>query len=471
VKAIFAVWKESQKEFGFLKKDLKPFIEYCEFAGGPLDKRNIGNRELYTPHPIVNVMKPEFQPREKQKPAVEFLSKKEALNRVVDAATGFGKSFLGMNTAFNNEERTGFIMEPGHIKTWLESIDEQTNLDKKKKVCVVQGSHQLRALFEMQKQGLMDYDLIFFSAPTIREYIKNYENDVTEDFDQLEGAPSVQTFDVKPYDMFEFLKIGTIIRDEVHESIHALVKQIIYTHAPRIIFLSATLVSDNQFINRIYEKVFPLEDRWKSEDNKHICVRSALYDMYDPKRKIKFKGFRGYSHVKYEQSLMKTKKLEKQYLELMAGTINASYIKNYREGLKCLIIFSTKEMCRKAADYFEEKFEGKTVGCYIHGANDDELYERDIICSTPKGAGTGVDIKNLHTGILTVGLSSTQLSRQIMGRTRPIKKYKDMDPFFIYMTNKQIPAQRQYDNKRRLDVRMRCKDFKAIDLGFTLNAA
>lgn len=457
IKAVYATYKEDLSEFGFLRADLESFLNHMEFIGYRKEHFNITYRKMYEPMAIENQMREEFKPRDKQIPAVEFLSNKEAVNRVIDAATGFGKSFLGLNTAMNCEERAAFIMEPSHIKTWLNSIPEQTHINKKD-IVVIQGSDSLKALIDLERAGQNHYKLMFFSAPTLREYYKQYES---LEFEYL----------VDPCDLFEFLKVGTIIRDEVHESIHSLVRQVIYTHVPRVVFLSATLVSDNQFINRVYDRVFPKKDRWKSDDNRHICVRSVLYDMYDPKRKIKSKGFRGYSHVKYEQSIMKNKKVMEQYMDFLSSMTNASFVKTYQDGCKFLMICSTKEMCKHVAERIKSDYPQFTVGVYIHGAKDEELYERDIVISTPKGAGTGVDIPNLAVGWLTVALSSTQLSRQIMGRLRPIKKYPDRDPMFLYLTNKNISAHRQYDTKRRQDVRFRSKNFKAIETGFILKAA
>lgn len=458
IKSIYACWNHLNTEFGFLKADYEGFMSHCEFSGWDTSKFNVFYKDMYTPVAIEDQMRPEFKPRDKQIPAVEFLSVKEAVNRVIDAATGFGKSFLGLNTAMKCQQRTCFIMEPSHIKTWINSIPEQTYLSNKD-IVVVQGSANLKALMELETMGQNDYKLIFISAVTLRNYFKEYEESFEFDYP------------VKPRDLFEHLKVGTLIRDEVHESIHSLVKQVIYAHVPRVVFLSATLVSDNKFINRIYEKVFPMDSRWKSEDNKHICVRSVLYDMYDPKRKIKFKGFRGYSHVKYEQSIMKNDIACESYLEFLTRMLEASFVKKYEEGIKFLMICSTKEMCRIVAERFKKEFPQFTYGVYIHGAKDEELYERDVVISTPKGAGTGVDVPNLAVGWLTVGLSSTQLSRQIMGRLRPIKKYPERDPMFLYLTNKAIGAQKIYDQKRRQDIRFRSKNFKVIDTGYVLKAA
>lgn len=458
MKAIYAVWNKDSTKFGFLKEDFKRFVEFMEFAGVPRERLKIRYMELPKASPIANVMREEFKPREKQKPAVDFLSDKSKPNRVIDAATGFGKSFLGLNTAMQCEERAAFIMEPSHIKTWLKSIPEQTRLEHKKKVVVIQGRDTLKSLIDMAMMGIMEYDLIFFSAPTLREFYKDWEND---EYD----------YPVEPDELFGLLGVGTIIRDEVHEAIHALVKQVIHMHVNRVIFLSATLVSDNSFINKIYDRVFPKHSRWKSEENRHICVRSVYYDMFDPRRKIKFNGFRGYSHVKYEQSIMKSAKLKNQYLSLLGRLVQASYISKYKEGMKCLVICSTKDMCKLVSDYLKSKLSDFTVGCYIHGAKDEELYDRQIVVSTPKGAGTGVDIPNLAISWLTVAISSTQLNRQIMGRLRPIKLYPDTDPVFFYLNNNRIPAHRKYDQKRQVDVMTRSKNFKKIDTGFILRAA
>lgn len=457
-KAIFASTNAERSEFRMMRKDLEPFLEHLDFVGLGRQHVSLVDTTCTTYDDVGLKLKRGITARDEQQEAALTFGKDDSTgNRVLHAATGFGKTVCGYMLAAHYGRRTAFIMEPTHITTWVRSAGPFLDITNKD-ILTIQGSAQLDALIDLRECGMLEGKMIFFSAPTLRNYIKDCEDPL------LRGKWRIQ-----PSELFPYLGIGLCIRDEAHESIHALCKQVMYMNVPLCIFLSATLVSDNAFINNIYKKVFPMEDRWESKPNQHICVRSVRYSVSAQER-VKAVGPMGYSHVTYEKSLMKKAKLKKAYWELIKDCIEKSFLTNYKEGTKCLVICATKKMCSYLKEMAQKAWDDKTIGCFIGGAKDAELYERDIVFSTPKGAGTGKDIPNLSVAYNTVAIGSTQLSRQVMGRLRPIKLYPDQDPYYYLLFNREIRQHLQYEQKRKIDSLGRCKDFKTIELDVCLTS-
>ncbi|QAX96032.1 hypothetical protein [Vibrio phage vB_VmeM-Yong XC32] len=454
-KAVYAARTSDNSEFRLLRADFEPLLSHLEFMGFDASRVSVETPDVPEGLDIeINWTSP-FSPRDEQPQALEFALEPNKVTRVLEADTGFGKTYCGFYTACILKKRTAFIMEPSHIKTWVKDANEYCDIGQSE-ILVIKGGDAIRALCDMQKHDMLEAKFIFFSATTLRNYISDYEN-------KDEPFP----YEVPPDQLMEFLQVGFIIRDEVHESIHALCKQVMYTNVERMMFLSATLVSDNSFINKMYGRVYPDEDRWKSKPNQHIQVRSAFYNAAK-KAGLTGKGPRGYSHVNFEKQVFRKAKLKKEYWGLIKECVDVSFIRRQLEGTKCLVICATIKMAQFLAEEAKKAWPEHTIGCYVAGAKDEELYERDIIFSTPKGAGTGVDIKNLSVGWNTVAISSTQLQRQIMGRLRPIRKHPDKDPYFFMLWNRNVPQHLNYEHKRSIDLIGRCKSYKKVDLGMTI---
>lgn len=456
-KAVYAAATSDHKEFRLLKSDLKPFLQFLEFDG--IDPATIEVKDVSVDTwASSNIpLKEGFTPRNaEQAEAVAFGLKVEEPTRTLEAATGFGKTFCGIYMAAQLGRRTAFIMEPGHIKTWLADLDDFTGFDPEK-VVVIQGGEGIETAINLAKDDAFLYDYVFVSATTMRNYIKDYEN---KDEYFPYGCP--------PQDFLKLLGIGFLVRDEAHESIHALCKQTMYSNVPNILYLSATLVSDNPFINRIYEKIYPAKDRWQSKPNQHIAVRSLFYGSKFSAN-LKTNGPRGYSHVLYEKSILKSARLKKGYWDIISDVLDTFYLASFKEGKKALVVSATINMCNFLAKEAAKRYPDRTIGIYAGGAKKAELYERDIVFSTPKGAGTGVNIPNLALGVNTVAISSTQLSRQIMGRTRPIKLYPEDDPFYVMVWNQNVKQHLQYEKRRAMDCRGRCKDYYVVNMPHVLS--
>jgi superfamily II DNA or RNA helicase len=99
------------------------------------------------------------------------------------------------------------------------------------------------------------------------------------------------------------------------------------------------------------------------------------------------------------------------------------YLLNYfndKEG-KMMILSSKIESTNIIYDYIKENFQEKTISVYNSKISEDDKIKAitsDIISSTPKSAGTGVDIPGLRFEIMTEPYSSKITASQVSGRLR-----------------------------------------------------
>lgn len=378
---------------------------------------------------------------------------------VTDSFTVTHNTFLGIHSASKFGVRTALVAASGHFPTWINAFKDFTTLDVSKEVCTVQGQKQLGTVVDLAKSGENPYKVMLISISTLRNYLKMYlEEGITID-------------DLSPYDLFPTLGIGLRIVDESHENIHALITSTIHTHVKRTIYLSATLVSEDEAINKQYVRIFPPEDRFlKVKDNDHCIAVGFNYGIREHK-KLKYQGGKGYSHVKFEQSIMKDKALEKGYYQMIYELANSAFFSRKKDGQKLLIFCATTEMCDKLAAYIKKALGEKntlSVSAYTADHAESILYETDVIVSTPSSAGTGKDIPDLAVGISTVAIGSVQRNLQMLGRLRPLKRWPEQDPVYIWLTCTNIRQHNTYSFKKHEQFKGKVKDMRKINSNYNL---
>lgn len=358
-------------------------------------------------------------------------------------------------------------MSATHMATWVSGAKEYMHMTPNN-LMLIQGSAALKAAIQMSQMNMLEVDLILFSAETIRGFLKAWEERDVEPFD----------YGCSPYELWKVLKVGFVIGDEAHEQIHNRFRMTAYTHAPKVLYLSATLICDDPFINLMYRHIFGAEeDIWESDNNKHIAVRPLFYQLDKDllyNRKFKHNGPRGYSHIEFEKSVMRNKKLTNQYFRFIKATIDSAlYDKNFVEGMKGFVMFASIKMGEAFQKYLKEQYPNRTIGLFVGGSAKAELYERDIVIGTPRSIGTGKDVPGLKALIQTVAVNSSQLNLQIMGRLRPVKingVLIAVDPLYVYLNCEQIKQHKIYHQHRLAHVAEKCKDIKVIRHHFKLGS-
>jgi superfamily II DNA or RNA helicase len=132
-----------------------------------------------------------------------------------------------------------------------------------------------------------------------------------------------------------------------------------------------------------------------------------------------FHGFNKIRYAEYQSTC-------KEFYDALEYTIK--YFKTM-EG-KMMILSSTIDNTEVIKKFIDDKFPDATTSVYhskISAEEKNKAMEADIISTTPKSAGTGVDIPGLRTVIMTESYSSTVQADQVSGRLR---EYSEHDKTF-----------------------------------------
>lgn len=448
----FAAKSPCGNYIGMLKPAYELFVSDLMFSTGVKPAINL------TVKPPSDNAKVEFKIKDgisfkddEQESAYNFTQQDMPMH-IIEAKTGFGKTFLGIYTSAKMQTRTMFIMQAKHIKTWLADLDNFIDIEKTD-VGIIRGRESIVSAVELQKQGKYNPKFIFVSSETFREYIKAYESE--EEY-----------VDVTPEDFCEFFNVGRVVRDEAHEALYTLVKQTLYLNVKNVLCLSATIVSEDKFMSKMYELTFPKKYRWKSSNNKHIEAFSVRYRSDNGLKVASSTGY-GYSHIKYEKSIMKKPYLRDQYVNMILE-IADEYAIDYKPGMKLIVFCSMIETCEYVTKELQKKFKDLEVNTFVGKTKEEVLYNSDVIVTTPGACGTGVNIINLSHSINTVAIGSKKLAWQLMGRLRPIKKYPDISPKFYFLSNMSLAPHRKFEQTRRYDLLDKTKSLKSMDIGMKL---
>ena len=160
-------------------------------------------------------------------------------------------------------------------------------------------------------------------------------------------------------------------------------------------------------------------------------------------------GSSAYSHIAFEQSILKRDFLTRGYMRIIKDVLQTYYIDKCEEGDKCLIFVSTVQLATLLTEELQKSYSSEyMVARYCEDDPYENLLESDIIVSTNLSAGTGVDIPNLRVAIQTVSISSQVMNLQSLGRLR---KLPGKDVRFCYIYSGNIAKQVEY-HKRRIEL-------------------
>lgn len=437
---------------GLLKPSYQRFIEEVRFKLGYSPNQTI-LRDLPSSGTSINFdIKPDVKFKdEEQEEAYNFTMTDRPMH-ILECATGFGKTFLGIYSSAKIGERTLFLMQSGHIGTWLDDIEKFINI-KKTDVGIIRGRDSLVAAYDLLKIGKYEPKFIFASSETFREYIKAYETDN-------------EYVDLKPGQFCKAFNIGRVVRDEAHEALHTLVKQSLYLNVKSMLCLSATIVSEDKFIIKMQETMFPKEHRWKSKNNNHIEAFSVRY-YQDYTLKLRYSTGYGYSQMRYEKSILKRPCVRKQYMDMIMEVVDNFKI-DYQKGMKMMVFCGLVEMCEYVTKILSGFFPDLKVATYVGKTDRAVLKEADVIITTLGSCGTGTNIVDLAHAYNTVSVGSRRQAWQAMGRLRKLVNYPGVYPKYYFFSNMSIAPHRKFESKRQFDLLDKTKSLKTIDLGMKL---
>lgn len=456
VSHVFARFNADKTELRFNVEKLPELIKLMK------DNGYAENRILIQDEPVIQgadvtikLRSPDIKPRnELQEDYVEFMTGPSPVV-VNNATTGFGKSFMAIYTAYLLGKRTLITVLPRYVDIWIKTIGEFLSVHPTD--ILVVDKYSVEDVHRTMKEGLINPSFIILPLTKIDVYLKRIKED-----------PTLPCMD----EVYRDLGCGYRIIDEAHESIYSVYMSLMFGNHAKTAALSATLQGDDEFINGIYSQIFPARCYLRPpEYTKYIHVIAYTHRMDVMKYRINTKGFGGYSHVKFEQAIMKNKYVFEQYYLMLAEAFKTYYFDTYRDGQKAMWFFATIEMCdmflaRLKKDHPDldaivftgeqsKKKETKTA-----------YREHQVVITTPGSCGTGKDIPKLYVVFSPIAVSSSQRNDQMVGRTRPIDKWwPDLDPIFVYFVCPDIPKQVDYHRKRKGIFEKKMKHFTLIDSG------
>lgn len=452
---IYAASTRDRKEFRFHINQLDEFKKYLDTMGireGMYAVENVAIPDgVKTELPIQS----HWVLRDEQIPVVEYLDADDGnRSKFVSAQTGSGKGVMSMTSLSHTGERVVVIVKPMYIEKWVKELQEVYSISPED-ILVVQGGAALMKLLELasDKESFTS-KVIIISNKTMQNWIKLYEQ---ESENILE-----QGYACLPIQLFEHLGAGVRVIDEVHQDFHLNFKIDLYTHIKKVISLSATLVSGDDFMNKVYEIAYPAFKRYKAPAYKrYVAVEAMLYEMHKPE-KIRYldPGGKNYSHHVFENSIIRSTATLDNYLKMIGTILRGTYMKNYVKGQRAIVFCASIELCTLVTNYLKTIFPDHDVRRYVEDDDFIDLMTADISVSTILSAGTAVDIKNLTTVLLTTNVASQQSNLQAIGRLRVLPC--GTTPTFAYLICTDIPKHLEYHKQKKELLENRALTFKTV---------
>jgi superfamily II DNA or RNA helicase len=375
-----------------------------------------------------------------QRATIDFF-KDSGHSKVTTLQTGKGKSLIFLHTILEMGKRTLLTIPGMYVYKWKGDILEELDM-RSHDLMIIRGADALISAINLGKAGELKAKIIIVTSTTLYNFYKDHKNGEAE------------KYGCHPQDLMEVLGIGLKGCDEVHEKFHLNFIQDLYTNVAKTVSLSATLDTDDRFINDMLHLAFPPECRINALDyDKYIDVYAIEYGIENVDNLRYMGGNKMYSHTTFEQSILKTKKRTNAYLNMVQSIVDDRFIAVYEKGIKCAIYASSVEMCTALADYIAAIYPTLTVRRYVSEDPDEVLYESDVVVTTHLSAGTAVDIPNLDVVILTVALGSKQRNEQVKGRLRKHKVFTHRTPKFYYLYARDIDKHKEYHERKKENFR------------------
>lgn len=399
----------------------------------------------HTPPAAVKVdiqLLPHWQTREYQQPITTYLTN-EAPRRIklVEIQTGKGKTYCAMRAAADIGLRTVIVLKPGYMDKWEKDIKDLCGYVRGPDLEIIEdGSKNLKKLIDRAKKGKLTAKIIIISSHLMRKWFKLYK--------EFGDKTLYDGYGCRPGEFYETLGAGLRLIDEVHQEFHLQFCIDLYTNVAWSISLSATLKSDDAFLNRMYEVAYPKAERFAGLPyDRYIHAYAWFYKFKNPILiQTTERGGTTYSHHAFERSIRKFKRIEDDYFAMINKIVREFWMMKFVKGDRLLIYCGSIELCTNLVAYLRNIHPTFDIRRYVEEDPYENLMEAEISVSTLLSAGTGHDIPGLTTVILTTSVKSTQQNVQGFGRLRnlPGKELK-----FVYLVCQDIAKHMNYHEVKK----------------------
>lgn len=433
---VFAAALKDRTEFRFhinAYSEFEALLKQENINPNLIKIEQLGDYEIFK-FPIK--MKKGFKLRDYQIPVYEYLIKSnDGYNKMVGMYTGGGKGATSMAALAHLGMRTIVIVKPGYIKKWVDEFIEKMDI-KLSEIMQIDDTKNLKAFLLLCEEGeIGDIKYIVLSNRIYLNWLKAYE-EFGKDSEAL-------GYSFAPDELFVKAKAGIRLIDEVHQDFHLNFRCDLYTHCKDRISLSATLDTYDPSIKAMYETAYPSSKRGPDvKAPKHVFTYSVFYRTHNWRQpNYQLYGSANYSHIAYEQWIMKDKTVLYRYMAMIKSVLDKSYVSRRQSGQKALIFAASVKFCTLLTKYLKAHYPHLSVERFCENDPIENLHNPDIRVSNVIKSGTAHDIKGLVTTILTIAVNSLQSNLQIFGRLRQIPEVKTE---FYYFSNLEIDKHKKY---------------------------
>ncbi len=453
----FGIVNHIKREYRYHIGQLSDFMKLLEFHYIAPELYEVETIPLYESQKYKLERTEGWQLRDYQQQAHDFIvdhSDDDLHTRLIAIYTGGGKTKVGLASIATLGDRFLIVVLPKYTIKWTQDIQENIKLDSKD-IAVINGSGKLGGLIDLAKSGQLKAKAIVISLVTMRNYFKDYEKNPEEVVDTTYGCA--------PEDLCKLLKVGTLLVDEAHEHIHAVYQLLTHTHVNKAIMLTATMRSNELFITEMHKLMFPKEIRFDSvKMEQYIAVYPVAYqfkDFNNARIRTQAWGSNMYSHIVFEQSIMRNKPLLESFLAMVLYYVKEAYTEKHIKGDKLAVYAASIEMCDNILAYLKRHLKGYDIRRYAEQDPYENVIDSDIRVTTVLSAGTAVDIPNLRAVVMTNSILAPVSNLQVLGRLR---KLKDRDVKFYYLYCTQVPKQVECHNIRKELFKDRVSSIKVL---------
>ena len=434
----------------YAKESLKPLIEYLNSNGIPDSEIKLTEHEYETYGEFPISINPDYTPRPYQKKYIDKIVNWKDNNILIDLQTGMGKTFIAMSAVSEMKKRFSMVVLPRYIDKWIFDITNLTNIEKHE-ILILKGSKSILNMLMMPTTDILKYKAVIISLKSIAIFLKEY---LTNNLPVAKG--------ITPDNIFNHLATEVVINDESHQEFHNVFKLMLFSNVRLFIGLTATLVSNDDDMEKMYHVLFPDKNRISNiiPYKKYITIYAVRY-RFQNRKNIRYKTQFGYNQATFEASLLKHSLIKKNYFNMLKLFLERAYIKRRDKNDKALIFMGTIDMCNAFINYayMDPKFKSLKMNKYTEEDDYDTINTSDVIVSTIGSAGTALDIPNLITVLQTVNVDSPQANIQTLGRLREV----DKPVLFIYFWSSDIRPHGKYHANRIKIFKPRSKSITAVD--------
>ena len=334
------------------------------------------------------------------------------------------------NAVTEMNEKTLIISPNESIKLqWLNTFVNMFDY-RSKHIMNISGSNVIDGIMN-DEISIKDRNIFLVNHQTLHSYLFNNNSYLFHKF-------------------FKKLKIGIKVYDESHLNFANILLIDFFSNTKKTIYLTATFDRSDKTESACFKRAFSSVIGYGEEESLKITEKHILYHVVNINSNIEYKNrarimaFPGYTAIKAGRYAFFDDPKDTTYNTIKAILNLVSEV----EG-KILIFVPLIEAADKVVDKLKLDFPDKKIMSYhskIDKNEKSEIGKYDVIVSTIKSTGTGMDIPGLRVVINTENFASTVLAQQVIGRLRPYAK--DKETFFFDIVDICIPNNNYYFRAR-----------------------